>query len=92
MMVWDDIDPSVFISSPDLYRMFKFGYDRRSDKISLSGKQTGTTLEFHCFCPKVFSSISHLHLDDRFKELKRRLIVIPCKRVEELSSDRLTRI
>lgn len=29
-----------------------------------------------------------MHLDDRFKELKRRLIVIPCRRVEELTTER----
>lgn len=29
-----------------------------------------------------------MHLDDRFKELKRRLIVIPCRRIEELSDER----
>ena len=88
-MVWDDVDASVFINSPDLYRLFKFGYDRSTDKITLSSKETGVNLEFRCFCPKVFSTISPLHLDDRFRELKRRLIVIPCKRVEELSEARL---
>ncbi len=87
-MVWDDIDPSVFSNSPDLYRLFKFGYDRSTDKIMVSSKETGDNLEFHCFCPKIFSSISPFHLDDRFKELKRRLIVIPCKRVEELTQER----
>lgn len=88
-MVWDDVDASVFINSPDLYRLFKFGYDRSTDKIILSSKETGINLEFRCFCPKVFSTISPLHLDDRFRELKRRLIVIPCCRVEELSEERL---
>ncbi|MEO0012207.1 MAG: hypothetical protein RLZZ535_596, partial [Cyanobacteriota bacterium] len=87
-MVWDDVDASVFINSPDLYRLFKFGYDRSTDKITLSSKETGVNLEFRCFCPKVFSTISPLHLDDRFRELKRRLIVIPCKVVEELSDER----
>ncbi len=87
-MVWDDVDASVFVNSPDLYRLFKFGYDRSTDKITLSSSETGVNLEFHCFCPKVFSSITPLHLDDRFKELKRRMIVIPCKRVEELSEER----
>ena len=87
-MVWDDVDATVFSSQPDLYRLFKFGVDKTTDKITLSGKDTGTNLEFRTFCPKVFSSISPLHLDDRFRELKRRLIVIPCKRVEELSDKR----
>ena len=87
-MVWDDVSANTFSSSPDLYNMFKFGYDKSTDKIIISSKETGVNLEFRCFCPKVFSSISPLHLDERFKELKRRLIVIPCKRVEELSEAR----
>lgn len=87
-MVWDDIDSSVFSNNPDLYRLFKFGYDRTTDKIIVSSKEVGENLEFRCFCPKVFSSISPLHLNDSFKELKRRLIVIPCKRIEELSKER----
>jgi energy-coupling factor transporter ATP-binding protein EcfA2 len=88
-MVWDDVDGSVFVNSPDLYRLFKFGYDRTTDKITLSSKETGINLEFRCFCPKILSTISPLHLDDRFRELKRRLIVIPCTRVEELSPERM---
>jgi energy-coupling factor transporter ATP-binding protein EcfA2 len=87
-MVWDDVDSSVFTSSPDLYRLFKFGTNRATDKIILSSQNIGENLEFHCFCPKIFSSISPLHLDDRFRELRRRLIVIPCQRIEELSDNR----
>jgi hypothetical protein len=87
-MVWDDVDSSVFLNSPDLYRLFKFGSNKSTDKIILSSKEVGENLEFHCFCPKIFSSIFPLHLDDRFRELRRRLIVIPCKRVEELSDER----
>jgi hypothetical protein len=87
-MVWDDIDSSVFANSPDLYRLFKFGSNRATDKIILSSKEIGENLEFHCFCPKIFSSISPLHLDDRFRELRRRLVVIPCRRVEELTDTR----
>ncbi|NJO98708.1 MAG: hypothetical protein HC764_24145 [Pleurocapsa sp. CRU_1_2] len=40
-MVWDDVDASVFINSPDLYRLFKFGYDRSTDKITISSKEVG---------------------------------------------------
>lgn len=87
-MVWEDIDPGKFAGNPDLYRLFKVGYDRSTDKITISSKEVGENLEFKCFCPKTFSSISPLHLDDRFRELKRRLIVIPFKRVEELNDER----
>ena len=87
-MVWDDINSQTFISQPNLYNMLKFGTDRSTSKIVLSSSDVGTNLEFECFCPKIFSSITPLHLDDRFRELKRRLIVIPCSRVEELSDER----
>lgn len=87
-MVWDDISSQTFTSQPELYNMFKFGYDRTTDKIILSSKEVGENLEFRCFCPKIFSSISPLHLNDTFRELRRRMIVIPCKRVEELSDER----
>lgn len=87
-MVWDDINSQTFTSQPNLYNMLKFGTDKSTSKIILSSKEVGDNLEFECFCPKIFSSITPLHLDDRFRELKRRLIVIPCKRVEELPDER----
>lgn len=87
-MVWEDIDPGILTQNPDLYRMLKVGNNRGTDVIKISGKEPGETKSFHCFCPKIFSSISPLHLDDRFRELKRRLIVIQCQRIEELSDER----
>ena len=91
-MVWEDIDYNVFTQNPDLYRLYKIGYDRNTDLVTISGKEPGTLMEFRTFCPKTFSSISPLHLDDRFRELKRRLIVIPFLRVEELPEKRKTEL
>ena len=89
IMVWDDIDPSVFNKTSDFYRLFKFGYDKSSDVIEISSsEEVGTNLKFHCFCPKIFSSISPLHLDNNLKELRRRLLVIPTKTIENLSEAR----
>lgn len=88
-MVWDDIDSKVFTNNRDLYRLFKFGYDKSSDKIEVSSLEIGKNLIFHCFCPKTFSSIQPLHLDGDLKELRRRLIVIPTKTIEDLSETRL---
>ena len=87
-MVWEDIDAKVLAQNPDLYRLYKISYDRNTDQISISGKEPGTLLQFKTFCPKTFSSISPLHLDDRFRELRRRLLVIPFSRVEELNDQR----
>ncbi|MGK7937221.1 MAG: hypothetical protein AB4206_15760 [Xenococcaceae cyanobacterium] len=92
VLIWDDIDPSVLITKPDLYRLFKVGYDRSTDKISMSSETKGENLTFRCFCPKIFSSISPIHLHNSFKELRRRLIVIPFARVEELPDTRLAEL
>lgn len=89
IMVWDDIDPSVFTTRGDIYRLFKFGYDKSCDTIQIAdGVVTGQNATFRCFCPKVFSSIHPLHLQENFLELRRRLIVIPTKLLEEIPSAR----
>ncbi len=92
MFILDDLDSHVFMTRPDLYRLFKVGYDRSTDKISISSETKGENLEFRCFCLKIFSSIYPLHLDDAFKELRRRLIVIPFQRIEDLSGERLAEL
>ena len=91
-MVWDDIDSSVVLNTPYLFRMLKVGYDSSTDKISISSDIKGENLEFRCFSLKVFSSISPIHLEDSLKELQRRLIVIPFKRIEDLSDERLAQL
>ena len=91
-MVWDDIDSSVVINTPYLFRMLKVGYDSSTDKISISSDIKGENLEFRCFSLKVFSSISPIHLEDSLKELQRRLIVIPFKRIEDVSDERLAQL
>lgn len=88
-MVWDDIDAKVFTTQGDLYRLFKFGYDKSADKIEMSSIDKGKNETFHCFCPKTFSSIVPLHSDDRLLELRRRLLVIPTKKLEDLPQDRI---
>ena len=87
-MVWDDVDPSTFRGNPDIYRMFKFGYDRSADKIMVSSDKVGENIEFHCFCPKIFSSVSSLHTMEDFRELHRRLLVVPTKKIEDMSAER----
>ena len=91
-MVWDDIDSSVVLNTPYFFRMLKVGYDSSTDKISISSDIKGENLEFRCFSLKVFSSISPIHLEDSLKELQRRLIVIPFKRIEDVSDERLAQL
>ena len=91
-VVWDDIDVKTFLDNPNFYRLFKFGYDRETDLISISSETKGKNLDFRCFCPKIFSSISPLHQDERLKELKRRLLPIHFSLAEDLNEKRLTEL
>jgi hypothetical protein len=84
MMVWDDIDPNILTTKPDIFRMLKVGCDRRTSVISLSGDKVGVNMMFDCFSPKIFSSISPLHAIPELGELKRRMLVIPHRRSDFL--------
>lgn len=81
-MVLEDIDASTFKRDPNLYALFKCGYDKGTDTIKMSGKENGLNESFRCFAPKTFSSIYPVHAIEDYKELRRRLIVIPFKKAD----------
>ena len=88
LIIWEDIDPIKLSANPDLYRMLKSGYDRRTDTIEIANKD-GSNIKFRCFCPKVTSSITPIYTEPQFNELLRRVIPIPCKRLEEFTQQEL---
>ena len=83
-MVLEDIDDSTLRRNPNLYALFKCGYDKQTDTIKMSGEKNGTNESFRCFAPKVFSSIHPIHAIEEYKELRRRLIVIPFKKLDDV--------
>lgn len=83
-MIWDDIDPSILTTKPDIFRMLKVGCDRKTSTITISSGITGENSEFDCFSPKIFSSVTPLHSISEFGELKRRMLIFPHKRNEFL--------
>ena len=87
-MVWEDINANTFTKRPEIYNMFKFGYDKSCDTIQMSSEIKGKNETFRCFCPKVFSSIDPIHTLENFKELRRRLIVVPTRKIEDLTEER----
>lgn len=89
ILIFDDIDAKLFIEKPDLYRMFKCGYDRATDTIEVSSNTIGTNLKFKTFCPKIFSSYQPLHLSTAFPELQRRMLVINFKKIENFTNNEL---
>jgi hypothetical protein len=85
ILIWDDIDESVFSEKPDIYRMLKFGYDKESDTISISSNKPGVNLQFRCFCPKIISSCSPLHVSPSTVELQRRMLLVKTKKIEDFT-------
>ena len=53
----------------------------------ISSDTPGKNMEFRCFCPKIFSSIHPFHSIPETAELARRLLVIPTKKIEDLSDN-----
>jgi hypothetical protein len=78
-MVWDDIDPSILTVKPDIFRLLKVGCDRSTSIMSVSSTEAGKNLEFNCFAPKMFSSVSPLFNLKEFQELNRRMLIVPHK-------------
>lgn len=92
ILVWEDIDDSTFKRNPNVYVLFKVGYDKATDTVVISGKEIGTVEKFRCFSHKVFSSIHPIHTMDEYKELRRRLIVIPTKKLDDCNEIELLNI
>ena len=86
MMIWDDIDKSIFYEKPDIYRMLKYGYDRSSDTISIASRN-GENMLFRVFSPKIISTISPIHNATDLPELTRRCLVIQTKKVEQITTN-----
>lgn len=83
-MVWDDIDPSILKTKPDIFRMLKVGCDRTTSIISISSLEHGKNIQFDTFSPKMFSSVTPIHTIPEFGELARRIMVFYHKRSSEL--------
>ena len=85
-MSWEDIDLQTFKRQPQIYVLFKCGYDKATDTIQMSAEIRGQNEKFRCFSTKAFSSIHPIHTIEEYSELRRRLIVIPTKKVENLET------
>lgn len=90
ILVLDDIDKRFFQDKVDIYRLFKFGYDRATDTIQIAGEK-GSNLKFRCFCGRIVSSVSPLYADPDFPELQRRCFVLKFKKFEDFKKDEIER-
>lgn len=86
LLVWDDINESVFLKRSDsehMFSMFKSGINRKA--LITIADRLGTNMEFHPFSPKCVSTISPFWDHPKLIELKRRIIPFLFKRVPESS-------
>ncbi|MDJ0650295.1 MAG: hypothetical protein QNJ60_16500 [Xenococcaceae cyanobacterium MO_188.B19] len=89
ILVWEDIDSDTFRRNPNIYVLFKVGYDKETDTVVISGKEIGTIEKFRCFAHNVLSSIHPIHTMGEYKELRRRLLVIPTKKLDDIDAELL---
>jgi hypothetical protein len=85
LLCWDNIHAQTFANDTKLYQMVLSGYDRGTDRISIADG-TGGVREYFTFAPKIMSSVEELHLDPKYSELKRRLLIVPHKKWDKFSN------
>ena len=90
--VIDDVNGKYFLDNPHIHNMMRLGYDRQTEVMIISSNEIGKNERFRCFCLKVITSISPLHLNELFKELQRRIIVLLFQRIEDISDKRLAEV
>lgn len=79
MLIWDDIKASTFLDSPTIYSIFRGGYNRSTDTVTVAG-QDGTNFIYRVFGARLVSSIEPVFNHPRMAELQRRTIPIVCKK------------
>jgi hypothetical protein len=82
ILCWDNIHSQTFVNDTKLYQMVLSGYDRGTDKIQIADG-AGGVIEYYTFAPKIMSSIEEFHLDPKFSELRRRLMIMPHKKLDK---------
>jgi hypothetical protein len=84
ILCWDNIDAATFQREPRLYQLLLVGYDSSTSTMAIAN-QDGTNKFFDVFCPKIISSVQPLHFKSDFKELRRRMLVIPHKKLSRFT-------
>lgn len=82
MLVWADIKESDLSENRQLYSLIRNGCDRKEDRLLIAGED-GKNREFYVFCPKVVSSIEPFYSYPRWSELKRRILLVKTKVLDD---------
>ena len=74
-LVFDDAKAD-FVEDPDRFAILRYGYDRSTSIVTISGPISGQNLRFQTFCPKAFSTTDSFIFEARFAELRRRSLLL----------------
>lgn len=83
ILCWDNLDRTTMVREPRLYQLLLVGYDKTTALMSIA-QPDGSNRSFNVYCPKIISSIDPFHLSPDYSELRRRILLIPHKKQENL--------
>lgn len=84
ILIWDDISQET-LGNPQIYSLFKSGYNRKTEVIEIASGEPGQNLQFRTFSAKVVSSVRPFYAESRYSELNRRCLVLKFKAWETMT-------
>lgn len=91
LIILDDIDPSIFglgDAKTELFRMFKYGYDRNTSRVAIAGMGR-ENVYFDVFVGKIVSSVHAIYSMPGFSEFERRCLVLFHKKFSAFTQQEL---
>ena len=82
----DDVKAAKILAEDHLYAILRNGCYRKTGNYAISS-EVGINKNFRIFCPKGLSTIEEFWNTEAFSELKRRALIIPCKKIESINGD-----
>jgi hypothetical protein len=79
LLIWDDIKASSLLDYPVTYSIFRGGYDRKTDTVTVAA-QDGINQVYRVFGGRLVSSIEPVFNHPKMTELQRRTLPIVCKK------------
>lgn len=86
ILAWDDITPSKITGDENILSLLKC-FNRKTSKITISSSTAGQNLIFDAFALKIISSIHPIWSIWELNELKRRIMPIWFKKVDNMTYD-----
>lgn len=79
LLIWDDIKSSSLLDYPTVYSIFRGGYNRKTDTVTIASAD-GMNQVYRVFGARLVSSIEPVFNHHKMSELQRRTLPIVCKK------------